>query len=170
MIAPIMSPRVVLGAVNADGSPPLPRMLGAAVVWSRCYPCSIGSCPAWEYRDEASDQLVTIQRVALVGASQAVWIAWVPSTLRAGDNALFDALAPALSSAGILAAYWPCAADGSIPAVEADTSANALAVLAAWPATWRQWAANDVQPDPLATPPIVGSGPSGPRLIGEGLA
>lgn len=175
-----MFPRIAIGRVSADGSPPLPGTLGATSVWTRRAATTIGDCPAWEYRsggsttDDASAHLVTIQRVALCtlpdASAGAVWIAWVPAALRDGSNPIFAALAPALVSLGILLAYWPGAADGTIPAVEADPSPAALAVLAAWPATWRVRLPTDAPGDPFAVPPVPAAPPSGPRCIGAGLA
>lgn len=171
----VMSPRIAIGKVAGDGSPPLPAAIGAVSVWSRRAAASIGDCPAWEYRsggsttNDASAHLVTIQRVALCTLPDtspgAVWVAWVPADLRDGSNAIFASLAPALVSLGILVAYWPGDAAGTISAVEADTSAAALAVLAAWPATWRVRLPADAGTFGGAQP-----APTGPRCVAAGLA
>jgi len=159
----IASAHVVLGAALPDGTPPLPETLGDARIWSAVYPLDIGNCPAWEYRDGADARFVVIQRVALLDSARAVWIAYVPALERGEVSPLLAMLADPLLAMGVLEAYWPVAADGTIAAVDAPE------VLAAWPAAWRQHLPEDLPADGAESgaplPP-----PTGARIIGATLA
>lgn len=150
----IAAAHVVIGAAMADGTPPLPEMLGDVRVWSDRFELEIGSCPAWEYRDGADARFVVIQRVAMIGDARAVWIAYVPAIERGEVAPLLAMLAEPLAAAGVLEGYWPVAADGTIGAVDSAET------LAAWPAAWRMRLDTDAEAAP----------PSGPRIVGAGLA
>ena len=126
----IPAAHVVLGAMLPDGSPPLPATLGDVVVWSAVYPLTIGDCPAWEFRDGDAQAFVTIQRVAVLSPTRAVWLAYVPAVARGETAPLLAALADPLAAAGVLEGYWPVASDWTLPP---DVPAEALA---AWPAEW----------------------------------
>ena len=165
-----MDPTIVLGAMAPDGSPPLPAALGGVTVWSRVVAYAIGACPAWEFRDTLDAPFVTIQLVAQIDAARAVWLAWVPADVRGAPANAFVAMAPGLLLAGVLTSWWPVAADGTVPALEADGGADALTALAAWPPAWRLRLDADAPGDPRATPPVPPGPPSGPRCIGAALA
>jgi hypothetical protein len=51
--------------------------------------------------------------------------------VEAATNPVIDAMLDAMVACGLIYAYW-----SSLAALEADTSANALEVKAAWPAEW----------------------------------
>lgn len=173
----VMSPRVVLGSINPDGTPPLPQSLGVVPVWSERHERAVGACPAWEFTHAPTGRLVVVQRVALVtlpgGAAGALYVAWVPADLRDGDNAMFEALASVLTSLGVLVAHWPCVDVGGdllCPALDADATPAADVARVAWPASWRLWAEGDELGDIFATPPVLRGMPTGARAILETLA
>jgi hypothetical protein len=160
----IVVPHVVLGAVAPDGTPPLPAMLGEIHVWRERNSLTIGECPAWEFRDEANAAFATLQLVATLSPTRAVWLAWVPGDVRDGAVApLFASFAGALEAVGALEAYWPVDSDGGVSQVDSPE------VLAAWPAAWRQRTAVDLPADgadPGALLPTL----TGPRIVGAALA
>lgn len=180
----LMSPRVVLGArpstlvaiqLAGDASkqitiPNLPASIGKIPVWSEVVPVRVGSCAAWEFRHPDLGRLITIQEVGPSSSGLHVFVAWVPSLERVGDNPVFDALAPALRMTGTLAAWWDCEeVDGAILPI-LDASPEADLVRAAWPSTWRVRLSGDDPGDPLGSPPRAPSPPTGALMIGETIA
>jgi hypothetical protein len=169
----VMSPRVVLSVADATGRAPLPQSIGGVPVWAIVQPWD--QIDAVTYLDLGLGRVVVIQRIAPVvlpsGALGVLSIAWVPSSTRDGDNALFDQLTPALAQAGLLVGAWRADADFGVTQLEADTSPAAVAALAAWPSTWRRRLATD-SPGTIddSTPFVPPAPPTGGRFIASTIA
>lgn len=163
----VMSARLGVMRAGADGVPSLPQSatvpgVGVVTVWQDVFDCTVGSCPAREYRTATGEHLVVLVAVAPVG-TDVLTIAWVQAPTRDGDNATFDVLAATPEVAAEVVARWDLAFDGEVyttPTLDADTSPEADAVRAAWPASWYVR---------LPTDPETGP-PTGPRIIGEVIA
>jgi hypothetical protein len=182
----VMSPRVGLIAVDADGWPMLPQLADVVVsgatitapVWSEWFPCVVGEHPAREYRHDQAGRLVVVAKLADAtlpdGRPGALAIAWVPAATRDGENATYDLVINGPTMAPDVAAQWAVIlnADGSftVPDLDADTTAAGAIARDVWPPSWRLRLPTDNPGDPLGTPPISPDPPSGPRCLGAVLA
>jgi hypothetical protein len=166
----MLTPRIVYGTISGDGSPPLPATIGATQVYSERHFIAGVALPYFDHLHIGAGGLdirLCVALIAQVDSTHAVWCAWSPNA--PADVSRWGALVPALRSLSLISSVWLCDADGlGISAVEADAGADAAAVMAAWPAAWRYWAAGDVRPDPIGG--VVGSGPSGARCLPGSLA
>lgn len=122
----------------------------------------------------SDDRVFAVQRVsaATVGGTRYVLaVVYVPGASR-DAQAPFSALVDDL---GVdLVKSWPVVlnADGTlrVPALDSDGTAVGTGVKSSlWPASWRVRLAADAG-DPLASPPVPPTAPSGPRCVGSVLA
>lgn len=160
----MLTPRIVYGTIAGDGSPPLPATIGATTLYSQRSPTPdhAGPIPYWHHLHPASGIILCVGLIAQVDSTHAAWVAWSPNA--PADVTRWGALVPALKGLGLVSSVWLCDADGlGISAVEADAGADAAAVMAAWPTSWRYWTGTDVRPN--AQLGIAGSGPSGARCL-----
>ncbi len=171
----VMTPRVVLCKPepgSEDNQPLLPQTVtinGTSVpLWDTRTPCRVGALDGYEYRHEATDRLVVVVRVGAIDATHVLVLAFVPTDAFGGENPIYDEAVTALRTAGLIYADWRVEEDATVPALDADESAEGALAQGAWPADWRERLSTD---DPgemdeeglfwLRDP----APPSGPRIV-----